>query len=259
MDSLKAISESELVRGQTDAGTRYAALPIHAGGPTPTVLLFAMSAVQSLTIESFNRTGVQLHARGWNVISIDMPCHGDDQRPGEPAEMLGWVARIAAGENIVAAFKQNVNDVVAHLIRGGVIDAKRLAASGTSRGGFMSFHAAAGSPSIRAVAALAPVADFREVSEYAGILDSRVLQSITLHSEAESLVDRWAWITIGNNDDRVGAANVVQFVNALTAANLKCRSKAGVTLRLLPTPGHTSYPEWHDDAADWISRAVDWG
>src|SRR5690348_993593 len=101
MNSLKPIAESDLVRGETDAGTRYAALPIHPGGPAPTVLLFAMSAVQSLTIESFNRTGALLHAKGWNVISLDMPCHGEDQRPGEPAEMLGWVTRIGAGENIV--------------------------------------------------------------------------------------------------------------------------------------------------------------
>jgi pimeloyl-ACP methyl ester carboxylesterase len=244
------------IPNKTPNGTAYATLPIHPGGPAPTVLLFAMSAVQSLTIDSFNRTGTLLHALGWNVVSLDMPCHGDDIRPGEPPETLGWVKRIGSGENIITPFKKKVNDVIDHLIRRNVIDPKRLAATGTSRGGFMAFHAAAGNPAIRAVAALAPVTDYRQVSEFADHIDNPLVHEMILDHSVESLADRWLWITVGNNDDRVGSTSVVNFVNLLTAENLRRRVRAGVTLHLLPTPGHASFAAWHDDAADWISGKV---
>ena len=124
---------------RTPSGTAFAMLPTQTGGPAPTLLLFAMAGTDTLNTEPYCRIGRLLHAQGWNVVSLDLPCHGGDQRAGEPPELPGWAARLKAGEDIVAAFQKRANDVVEHLMATGIADPARLAAAGTSRGGFMAF------------------------------------------------------------------------------------------------------------------------
>jgi hypothetical protein len=109
------------------ADVAFALLPPQAGGPAPTLLLFAMAGADTLNTEPYCRVGRLLHARGWNVVSLDLPCHGDDRRPGEPPELAGWAVRVGAGEDIVAPFRQRVNDVVEHLVATGIADPSRIA------------------------------------------------------------------------------------------------------------------------------------
>lgn len=231
----------------TPVGNAYAMLTPHGGAPAPTLLLFAMSASDTLSIGPYCRIGSLLYAQGWNVASLDMPCHGADLRSGEPAEIAGWVARIAAGEDIVAAFRTRVNDVVDHLVAEGIADPARIAAAGTSRGGFMAFHAAAGNPKIRAVAAFAPLTDLLMLTEFAGHRSNSLCRQLALANVADALAEREAWITIGDADERVGTDKAVAFAGLL---------KGPVALRVLPVPGHSSLPEWHDDATKWLTDRI---
>jgi dienelactone hydrolase len=231
-----------------------AMLPPQPGGPAPTLLLFAWSGPDTLATEPYCRVGRLLHAQGWNVVSLDLPCHGDDRRAGEAEELAGWAARVKAGEDIVAAFQKRVNDVVGHLVMTGVTDPTRIAAAGTSRGGFMAFQAAAGNPLIRAVAAFSPVTDLLALSEFAGQDENPLVKRLALVNAAEALAGRAAWSTIGNADERVGTDKAVAFAEALKNAAAERAMAPRVTLRVLPTPGHASLPEWHDDAALWIVK-----
>jgi len=228
----------------TGNGTAFCLLPPHRGTPRPVLLLFAMAGTDTLTMEPYCRVGRLLHAHGWNVASLDLPCHGADRRAGEPPELAGWAARIANGEDIVAAFQTRVNAVVEHLVATGVADPAQIAAAGTSRGGFMAFHTAAGNPRIRAVAAFAPVTDLLALTEFAGQAQNPLAKRLALVHAAETLRDRAAWITIGNADTRVDTSKAVAFAHALT----------GAVLRVLPTPGHHSFAERHDDAAAWFQK-----
>ena len=231
---------------RTPSGTALAMLPAQTGGPAPTLLLFALAGTDTLNTEPYGRVGRLLHARGWNVASLDLPCHGADRRPGEPPELAGWATRLKAGEDIVAAFQTRVNDVVEHLVATGIANPARLAAAGTSRGGFMAFHAAAANLRIRAVAAFSPVTDLLALSEFAGQEQSPLVKRLGLINATDELADRDAWITIGDADERVGTAKAVAFANALPH----------VTLRVLPAAGHSSLPEWHDEAAEWFLQSV---
>jgi dienelactone hydrolase len=225
-------------------------------GPAPTLLLFATAGADTLAAEPYGRVGRLLHARGWNVASLDLPCHGADARAGEPAELAGWAARAAAGEDFVASFRARVSDAIQRLAAAGIADPARIAAAGTSRGGFMAFHAAAGDPRIRAVAAFAPVTDLLALSEFAGQAGNPLARRLALSNAAEALAGRAAWITIGNADARVGTDRAIAFARALAAA---CQARAlapDVTLRVLPVPGHTSLAQWHDEAEDWLARTV---
>ncbi len=236
---------------RTPAGVAFAKLSTQSGGPAPTLLLFALAGADTLSTEPYCRVGRLLHAQGWNVVSLDLPCHGADRRAGEPPELAGWAARLKAGEDIVAAFRTQVNDVLDHLIMTEVADPARLAAAGTSRGGFMAFQAAAGSPRIRAVSAFSPVTDLTALSEFSGQETNPLVQRLALVNAADQLADRAAWITIGNADARVGTDRAVAFARALATAALARGTAADVSLRVQPTPGHGGDPRWHEEAAKW--------
>jgi dienelactone hydrolase len=238
------------------AGTAFAMLPPQASKPAPTLLLFSATVEESLTTEPYCRVGRLLHAQGWNVVSLDLPCHGADQRAGEPTELAGWAARIAKGEDVVAPFQKQVNDVVEHLVANGVADPARIAVAGTSRGGFLAFQAAAGNPRIRAVAAFAPVTDLIALREFAGQDKNSLVQRLALMNAAEKLAGRAAWITIGDHDDRVGTDKAVAFAEALKRAAEKKKLAVHVDLHVVPVPGHAAQPEWHDQAAQWLIPAV---
>jgi len=239
----------------TASGTRYGLMqPSHSAAST--LLLLAGPAGDALTIGPYCRAGMLLHQQGWNVVSLDLPCHGADRRPGEPEGLSGWAARLAAGEDIAADFQRRVNDVLAHLAASGLADPGRLAAAGTSRGGFMAFHAAAGNPGIRAVAGFAPVTDLLALSEFRGLETNPLANRLALVNAADALADRAAWITIGGQDERVSTEKAIAFARALSAASQKRLLACDVTLRILATPGHASFPDWHDDAAAWLRDAL---
>ena len=236
----------------TPSGTAFAALPIHGGEAAPTLLLLAMAGMDTLTTEPYCRVGSLLHQLGWNVVSLDLPCHGADRRNGEPPELAGWAARTGRGEDIVAPFQERANDVVDHLIAAGFADPAHIAAAGTSRGGFMAFHAAASSPHIRAIAAFSPVTDLLALTEFAGLEEDPLACRLTLLNAVEALAGRAAWITIGDQDERVGTRNAIALAEALSTTSCGSGAAGPVTLRVLPTPGHCSFPEWHDEAAEWL-------
>jgi pimeloyl-ACP methyl ester carboxylesterase len=248
--------ERDVLHRYTVAGTAYAMLRQSATQPAPTLLLLAMAAGSTLTTEPYCMVGWQLHARGWNVVSLDLPCHGNDQRVDESLELAGWAARTRQGEDIVAPFQQRVNDVIEHLIQTGVTNPDCLAAAGTSRGGFMAFHAAAGNRQISAVAAFSPVTDLRALSEFNGQADNPLVQRLALTHCASVLADRAAWIMIGSADARVDTDRVIAFTRSLTNVAVLQKVAPKVVLHVVPVPGHASFSEWHVDAAEWLHTNV---
>ena len=239
----------------TKQGTAFAALPASASHPAPTLLVLAMSDEDTLVTPSYARVGELLAGRGWNVVSLDLPCHGADRRTDEPEQLRGWAARVAAGEDIVAAFRTRVTDVLGHLIESGTADPGRIAAAGTSRGGYMAFQAAAGDARIRAVAGFAPVSDLLVLDEFSGQAANPLARRLALPRAAAALAGRAAWITIGGHDERVDTDRVIAFARTLVRAAVRRQRVPQVALHVLPTEGHASFLEWHDQAAEWLQTA----
>lgn len=220
--------------------------------PAPTLFLLAMAGEATLCTEPYCRVGLLLRARGWNVISLDLPCHGADRRPGEPAELAGWAARIRSGEDPVSGFCARAGAVAEHLVRTGVADPARLAVAGTSRGGFLAFHLAAANPLFGAVAAFAPVTDLAALREFAGLEQNPLVQSLALSNTVEKLSGRAAWITIGNRDERVGTDRCAAFAGALKQEASNRGQASRICFCLSSIPGHASHPDWHVEAAAWL-------
>ncbi len=248
--------KAEVAANRTPDGTAYAMLPPRAKRPAPTLLLLATTGQSTLATEPYRRVGALLHAQGWNVVSLDLPCHGAQRRKGEPAQLAGWAARTAKGENIAEDLCARVNKVLDHLVKSRMAEPDRIAAAGTSRGGFMAFQAAAANPRIRAAAGFAPVTDLLALSEFADLRSNALAQQLALVNVAAKLSDRAAWITIGDRDGRVGTDRATAFAKALTRAAKRKKLRPRVELRVLPVPGHTSLPHWHDQAAAWLVSVV---
>ncbi len=238
---------------RTEDGTEFHAFPFQKEGPAPTLLLLATSGSETLATEPYRRVGALLHASGWNVLSVDLPCHGADRRDGEALGLEGWAARVRAGEDIGVTFAERATDVITHAIHNRLADPDHVAAAGTSRGGYMAFRAAAHCPAIRAVGGFAPVTDLEALTEFGSMSADPRIEALGLEHFCDSLADRAVWLTIGNQDDRVGTDRAVRFALALTDACRRRGVPPRVEVHVLAEPGHASKPEWHTGAAVWFT------
>ncbi len=241
----------------TAAGTKYAMYPAQFGGPAPTMVLLGASAHTNLTHPDFSRQGLLMHAKGWNVVALDAPCHGDDLRPGEAQEILGWAARFQKDEDAVADFVRRTNDVIDQLVKDGAAKPGSVAMMGISRGGFLAFHVAAGNARIGAVCALAPVMDWGVVREFAQMRDNKLVRSTALINWADKITCP-VWTIIGSDDDRVDTAKTVEVMQRLLANNKTRNAGLAIDLHVTSTPGHSSQAWWHDEGAHWLLNRVKW-
>ena len=216
----------------------------------------------TLEREDFNEVGALLAPKGYLQAAIDTPGHGDDRRPGEPEGVAAWRTRLEKGENPIAAFVESLRTVLTYLIDQGWVDRDRVGVAGSSRGGFLALHAAAGDPRLRYVVAFAPVSDLLAVREFNGMANAAAARALDIMPLADKLTGRSLLISIGHNDQRVGTQHVIDFsvrLMQLAAPPGKTMthfwSSDEVKFILSPSEGangHSTYRHAHDDAAAWI-------
>jgi dienelactone hydrolase len=232
---------------------RFGLLGDKCTAPAPTLFLFATSADQTLADPAFAKIGHLLARRGFLCVSLDVPCHGNDVRPGEKAGSLSaWRARLEKGGDLVPPFTKKVSAVLDYLVKEGYTDPRRVAACGTSRGGFMALHAAAAEPRVRAVVAFAPVTDLLALREFAGMEKHAATKALALARHADELAGRAVWLCIGNHDERVGTDHSIAFTRRVVAASVARKKPAAVELHVMATEGHRVHATAHDEAAAWL-------
>ncbi|MBM83733.1 MAG: hypothetical protein CMJ78_24515 [Planctomycetaceae bacterium] len=214
----------------------------------PTLIVLASTVEETLSDAYFRQCGNQLADKaGWLCVSIDLPCHGTRQRKGEPNGLTGWRSRVDKGEDFVKPFNQRLSSVLDHLIENGYSDAKRIAACGTSRGGFLAVHFAAADTRVACVAAFAPVTKLAKLREFKGAENNALTKQLSLINYAGKLAKRSVWIVIGDQDQRVSTDSAIALARRLTT------SKCAVELHVMPEPrGHTTPKGAAGMAARWI-------
>jgi len=253
-----AAEPPELAQVQkTGSGVRYGIWPPRPEGTSPEAILVVLgsSIEETLNNAYFRQSGNFLARKGYRCVSIDLPCHGQERRPGEPEGLAGWRFRVERGEDVMEELTSRLRQVVDHLIAKGVADPKRLAACGTSRGGYAALHLAASDSRIQCVAAFAPVTDLRALREFQGLETNELVRSLDLSRRAESLAGRPVFLVIGDRDDRVGTDKTIELARQVTRASLRLQRPALVDLHVLSEPkGHTTPRGSAELAADWIDR-----
>ena len=222
--------------------------------PAPTLFIFGGSARAALHDDDYFKSGRLLIPQGWLCASVDVPCHDEDTRPGEPSGLKGWRFRLDKNEDIMAPFVAKCRAALDTLVKEGYTDPQRVAAAGISRGGLCAFHFATVEPRVKWVIGFAPVTDLPVLEEFKGLENHPLTKSLAAASLADRLVGKHIWVCIGNNDGRVGTDQCFAFGRKVAQADLAAGKPATIELHVMPSVGHTIHSTAHDEAAAWLSR-----
>jgi dienelactone hydrolase len=245
---------------QTESGERFGIWGSKPPRPAPTLFILAAGMEDTARQPIYFEVGRLLTREGYICVTLDPPCHGADARPGEPAGLQGWAARLEKGEDPIASFNARARAVLDHLVKTGVTDPAHVAACGTSRGGFLAYHFAAVEPRVRAVAGFSPVTNLLALAEFANLKQHEPTKQLGLVHHATKLADRAIWLSIGNNDARVDTDDAITFARKTSAAAIAAANPRGsaapIELLVGSSVGHTIIADAHRLAAEWISRRL---
>lgn len=248
---------------KTATGIPFAILGEKPAAPAPTLFVFGADMRNSLISEDVNRLGRLLIPHGYLCVSLDIPCHGTDTRPGEKSgDLAAWKDRVVKGDNIAADFSRKFALVLDELIFEKYTDPLQVAVSGTSRGGFAAFHCAATDPRVKQLIAFAPVTHLPALAEFAGAENNELALSLNPIHVADKLVGKPMWIVIGNQDLRVSTDDCLALGLEVVKRSKGKLNPIPVEIRLVGTIGHRLHavptPEFgqlcapHDEAAAWL-------
>jgi len=248
----------EVVTLSTPTGVRFGIWGTKVRYPAPTLFVFSSTIEESLGNPYYRQCGNALAEQEFLCVSLDLPGHGLEQHTDEPEGIAAWRFRSDQAEDFVAPFTRQVQNAVDYLIEAGYTDPDRIAACGTSRGGFMALQATAAEPRIRATAAFAPVTNLAKLREYYGATNQYQIKTLSLYSKAEQLAGRSLWLIIGDRDQRVGTDDTIAFARRVSALSLDQSKPADVTLIVQPEPkGHTTPAGSPALAAKWIAEKLE--
>jgi dienelactone hydrolase len=241
----------------TRSGVQFGIWPVKPNAASPTLFIFAATMKEALDDPYFRQSGNVLGRGGYLCVSVDLPCHGPQRRPDEPNGLAGWRKRCDRGEDFMEEFTTRARAVLDYLVEQGLTDPKRVAACGTSRGGFAALHFAASEPRVKCVAAFAPVVDLGALTEFMGAEKQPLVRRLDLMSRADDLAGRAYWLIVGDRDERIGTDHVVAFARRVTTCSLAKRGLALVDLHVVSEPrGHTTPVGAPEEAAEWIDRQI---
>jgi pimeloyl-ACP methyl ester carboxylesterase len=237
----------------TSGGIRYGWLGDKAAGPAPTVFFLGGEIQENLTRphyrEALDRLGPDVFK-----VSLDVPGHGADTRPGEPASLNAWRRRLDDGEDVASDFVKHATAVLNHLVEAKLTDPAKVAAFGTSRGGFMALHFAAADPRVRYVAGFSPVTDLLILQEFSGMAAQHRARAMAAARLADRLHDRAIWISIGNTDYRVSTDRAIEFTQRVIEAAAARGIRPRIELHVQPSDGHSTPAGAYGAAAAWLLR-----
>lgn len=255
-DSL-AVPRGNVLTRETPDGARFGIWGTKVSYPAPTLFVLSATIDESLGDPYYRQCGNALAEQGFLCVSLDLPGHGMDRRDDEPGGLNAWRVRSDRGEDFVTPFTRRARQVLDYLIQAGYTDPHRVAACGTSRGGFMALRMTAVEPRIRATVAFAPVTALGTLREFHGAANTDHVEALSLLARAGALGGRSLWLIIGDRDERVGTDDAVAFARRVTKLSLAQGKTADVTLIVQPEPkGHTTPAGAPALAAAWIAERL---
>ena len=240
----------------TATGVRFGLFGKKPTAPAATLFVFAAAIADMDRQRIYSGAGEQLACDGWLYVTLDPPCHGHSQRPEEPANLLGWAHRVKQGNELIGPFVKRCRQVLDFLIAEGYTDPARVAACGTSRGGFCAFHFAATEPRIRVVTAVSPVTNLLALREFKGV-EPRLAGDLNVANLAQKLGTRPLWLSIGDKDQRVSTTDCRNTARRLKGTALRRQAgeqAAPVDLVIAPVDGHRAIPHAYTLAAEFIRQ-----
>lgn len=213
----------------------------------PALLMsFASGREKTLFEAPCNHTTDAFLAAGHRVLSFDYTGHGERiDHFGEGIHALRN-SLVVGGVDPFAIFAADAGAVIDACLRRGVAAFGRIAVSGTSRGGYLALYLLAHEARLTAAAGFAPVTDWRVLSEFAADVQREEVGGLALVHYAADMVGRPVFMSIGNDDARVGTKDCVALRNALKEVG------AEVECILTDDAGHTMGVGGYKRGADFL-------
>ena len=167
------------------------------------LLTFASDRDSSLFTQPYCRLAEALLGHGHRAASFDLPCHGD-RVDEHGAGIEGFCASIRDGVDPFAGFVREGRAVISELIGRELAEPGRVVVAGVSRGGYCALRLFAGDDRIVAATGLAPVTDWRLLSEFEHDTERPAVRELRLSRFAKPMVGRGVHLAIGREDARVG-------------------------------------------------------
>ena len=242
---------------KTKQGTRFGLFGKRPESPGPTFFVFATSIEEMARERIYTTTGRKLAGQGWLYVTLDPPCHGIDQKKGEPRTLSGWAHRVKKGQDLMKPFVSRCRDVLDWLVAKGYTDPKRVAVGGTSRGGLCALHFMAAEPRVKAMVGISPVTNVLALREFSGVKRTQV-KKCNAAGLANQLAGRAIWISIGNDDKRVSTDDCIATTRRFVAAARKKYPNANAPIELViaPSKGHTNIDRAYERGAAFVLKQM---
>jgi len=237
----------------TKDGLRFGWLGSKPTNPLPTVLFIGGAVEDSLVGPEYTEAITTLGPR-FLFATLDIPGFGEDRREGEPGGIQTWRYRLDHNEDFIGDFVRRASAVLDHLIAEGFTDPARVAAFGTSRGGFLSLHFSAADQRVSHVAGYAPVTDLFVLTEFAKMTNEQPARLICASRIADRLTERKIWLIIGSTDFRVSTERTMDFTGRVIESALAQGRTPAIELHVQTSEGHRVPPFSYESGARWLLR-----
>lgn len=242
----------------TDAGplTCGLASPAPENTATDPALLLAFGGTRQGPLGADAHSDpVKLFVRaGHRALSFDLPNHGDlVDAHGEG--LTGMCTALLAGDDPFARFVANGKKVIDVCLEKDWARPGKIFVCGGSRGGYCALRLGAADPRINGIAGLAPVTDWRVLSEFSAATERPKVAALALHHWAADLAGRPVYMAIGNHDHRVGTHACVALAQRLFELEDPTQEgTSGVEIHVVNSIGHALPDEWRMEGGRFLLR-----
>ena len=256
---------SGIVSEEFSVKSQQTTIPVRLLSPPPErlaskpLLLINIGGVRedSLTVNPYNLAVKLFLARGHRALGFDLPNHGARvDRHGEG--IAGWRKAWVAGEDRFTQFVTEASAVLDRCLELGVAEPGRVVVYGISRGGYMAVRLLAADLRIVSAAAIAPVTDWQDLTEFAADRGREDVAGLRLSRYANAIAGRRIFVVIGNSDKRVSTVSCCRFIVELMDANLR-QGHNGSPVEFhclaMAETGHVVDDSWRQEGAEFLLRA----
>ncbi len=247
---------------ETPDGPLTCSLAAPTGPPAakPALLLtFGMTRQSALTEDPRHLPAWIFTEAGHYALSFDLPNHGD--RLDAFGEGIGGMcAATLAGRDPFARFVSDGRAVIDACQRLGIPGSEHVVACGVSRAAYCALRLAAADRRILAVAGLAPVTDWRALSEFASVKERPEVAALALENWATALAGRAAFLAIGHADGRVGTDSCARL--ALTILEEEAHRDPAISLlefHVVLSEGHSLSDDWRSAGGRFLLQTASGG